>query len=215
MTYRIIITSNNKKKKMLHKSNDITSIKKKYFKIKDKNKVLYPKQTSSYLKTKPIKYELILMKKWESDDTPFIDRDNLGRTIEIKDINNKWTILHKNEYFYEETFRVFGFSERLNCKDIIKKILMRKHEGINIKQVNYVKNKLMIHQEGDFDLIICKCPIDAEKLYTILKEFTENSNVKNILFTGGIKIDKTEIYNMIVKKTGWNKNKVYRTVTRP
>ena len=73
----------------------------------------------------------------------------------------------------------------------------------------------MIHQEGDFDLIICKCPIDAEKLYTILKEFTENSNVINILFTGGIKIDKTEIYNMIVKKTGWNKNKVYRTVTRP
>ena len=34
------------------------------------------------------------MKKWESDDTPFIDRDNLGRTIENKDINNKWTILH-------------------------------------------------------------------------------------------------------------------------
>ena len=215
MTYRIIITSNNKKKKMLHKGNDITSIKKKYFQIKDKNKVLYPKQTSAYLKTKPIKYELILMKKWESDDTPFVDRDNLGRTIEIKDINNKWTILHKNEYFYEETFTVFGFDRRLNCKDIIKKILMQKQEGISIKQVNYVKNKLMIHQDGNFDLILCKCPLDSEKLYNILKKFAENNKVKNILFTGNIKLDKTEIYKMIVKKTGWDKNKVYRTVTRP
>ena len=121
MTYRIIITRNNKKKKILHKSNNISSIKKKYFQIKDKNKVLYPKQTSSYLKTKPIKYELIL----------------------------------------------------------------------------------------------CNCPLDSEKLYGVLKKFAENNNINNILFTGDIKLDKTEIYNMIANKTGWDKNKVYRTVTRP
>ena len=65
---------------------------------------------------------------------------------------------------------------------------MRKQQGINIKQVNYVKNKLMIHQDGDFDLVLCKCPLDAEKLYNILKKFAENNKVKNILFTGRYKI---------------------------
>ena len=29
-----------------------------------------------------------------------------------------------------------------------------------------------------------------------------DNKIKNILFTGDIKLDKTEIYNMIVKKTG-------------
>ena len=36
MGYRIIISCNGKKKKVLHKSDDIKDIKKKYFFIKDK-----------------------------------------------------------------------------------------------------------------------------------------------------------------------------------
>ena len=135
MQYRIIITANNKKKKILQKSNDLNTIKKKYFKIKDKNKVLYPKQTSAYLKTKPVKYEIILMKKWGKNDIPFVDRDILGRTIEVKDTTKKWTILHKDEYYYEETFTVFGQDKRLNCIEIIKLIIMKKHQTVVIKQV--------------------------------------------------------------------------------
>ena len=57
MLYRIIITQNGKKKKILQKSNDITFMKKKYFNIKDKNKILFPKKTNAYKKIKPVKYE--------------------------------------------------------------------------------------------------------------------------------------------------------------
>ena len=63
MCYRIIITSNGKKKRILDKSNNISNIKKKYYSIVDRNKVLFPKQTSAYLKTKPVKYEILLLKK--------------------------------------------------------------------------------------------------------------------------------------------------------
>tara|TARA_R110002110_G_C13416577_1_gene714090 strand:+ start:767 stop:1471 length:705 start_codon:yes stop_codon:yes gene_type:complete len=215
MQYRIIITANNKKKKILQKSNDLNTIKKKYFKIKDKNKVLYPKQTSAYLKTKPVKYEIILMKKWGENDIPFVDRDILGRTIEVKDITKKWTIIHKDEYSYEETFTVFGQDKRLNCIEIIKSILMKKQKTVVIKQVNYIENKLLIHQDNDFDVVLCKCPKDSERLYKILKEFTEKNKIKHIMFTGSVKLSKTETYKMIVEKTGWKRNKVYRTVTRP
>ena len=109
MKYRIIITCNGKKKKVLHKSDNTKSIKRKYFNIKDKNKVLFPKKTNAYKKTKPVNYELVLMKKWEDTDSPFIDRDSLGRTVEVKDKDKKWTILYKDDYFYEEKFNSLGF----------------------------------------------------------------------------------------------------------
>jgi len=215
MQYRIIITANNKKKKIVQKSNDLNTIKKKYFTIKDKNKVLYPKQTSAYLKTKPVKYEIILMKKWEEGDNPFVGRDMLGRTIEINDTKKKWSILYKDDYAYEETFTVFGYKKRLNCIEIIKLILMKKNKTILIKQVNYIENKLLIHQDNEFDVVLCKCPTDSKRLYEILREFAEKNKIKHIMFTGSVELGKTETYKMIVEKTGWKRNKVYRTVTRP
>lgn len=215
MYYKIIITSNGKKKRIIDKSNNISKLKKKYFSLVDKNKVLFPKQTSAYLKTKPVKYEIILMKKWEEGDTPYIDRDEMGRTIEIEDNNKKWTIIEKNIYKYEEKFTVYGSSKRLTAIEIIKHILMRKHKTPIMKQINYVENKLLIHQDNDFDIILCKCPSDAKKLYSTLKEFVDNNNVTHTLFTGSINLNKKDTYNMIVEKTGWDKNKVYRKVTRP
>jgi hypothetical protein len=218
MKYRIIITCNGKKKKVLHKSDNIKSIKRKYFNTKDKNKVLFHKKTNAYKKTKPVNYELVLMKQWEESDSPFIDRDNLGRTIEVKDKNNKWTILHKDDYFYEEKFTIYGLNERLTSIEIIKKLLMKKHKGagIVIKQVNYIKNKLLIYQSVDFDLIVCKCPEDCKRLYDIIKQFSEDNKIKNIMFTGSVgKLSITSTYKMIMEKTGWDRWKTYRTVNRP
>tara|TARA_Y100000401_G_C8324391_1_gene227269 strand:- start:1569 stop:2216 length:648 start_codon:yes stop_codon:yes gene_type:complete len=215
MQYRIIITSNGKKKKIVHESEHLSSIKRKYFSLKDKNVVLCPKKTSAYLKTKPIEYEIILMKKWEENDLPFVGRDEMGRTIEIEDKNKKWTILHKAPYYYEEKFTVFGFKTRLTSIEIIKSILLRKHTSIIVKQVNYIENKLLIHQDNDFDVVLCKCPADAKRLFETLREFINHNGIKHIMFTGKINLGKTDTYKMIIEKTGWKKEKIYRRVTRP
>ena len=110
---------------------------------------------------------------------------------------------------------MYGFNKRLTSVEIIKLILMKKHKSPIMKQVNYVENKLMIHQNNDFDIILCKCPKDAEKLYTVLRDFSDNNRISNILFTGSVNLGKKETYDMIVEKTGWKRDKVYRTVTRP
>ena len=214
--YKIIIAQNGKKKKVMHKSSDIKFIKQKYFNIKDRNKVLLPKKTNSYLKTKPVKYELILMKKWGEKDIAFLDKDELGRTMEIKDINKKWTILFKDEYYYEETFTVFNYTSRMTSQEIIKKIVLKNTDNKIVKQINYLNNKLLIYQNNDFDIILCKCPADAKSLYNIIKEFCECKKISNIMFTDAVgDLNKTEIYKMIIEKTGWSRNKSYRTVTRP
>jgi hypothetical protein len=216
MNYRIIIAKNGRKKKILHQSNDIKYIKRKYFTLKDKNKILFPVKTNAYKKITPVKYEIILIKKYEEGDTSFIDRDSLGRTFEINVTNNEWTILYKDIYYYEETFTVFNSIRKLSAIEIIKTILMKKHKGITIKQVNYLHNKLLIHQNNDFDIIVCKCPDDAQRLYKLLEIFCINNKIKNIMFTDKVGIlNKTDTYKMIVEKTGWSKNKTYRTVTRP
>ncbi len=215
MQYRIIITINNKKKKILFKSNDISYARKKYFKYKDSNKVLYGRDHIAYKKVKPVHYELILLKEWEKDDTTYTTRDSVGRNIEVNDKNKKWTILEKCDYYFEEMFTVFGFKNRLTLIDIIKTILMRKNSSILIKQVNYINNKLLIHQNNDFDIVVCKCKKDCKKLYDLLFDFYEKNNMKNIMFTGKINNNKKNTYDLIRAKTGWDEFKLYRTKTRP
>ena len=215
MQYRIIITINNKKKKILFKSNDISYARKKYFKYRDTNKVLYGRDHIAYKKVKPVHYELILLKEWEKDDTTYTTRDSVGRNIEVNDKNKKWTILEKCDYYFEEKFTVFGFKNRLTLIDIIKTILMRKNSSILIKQVNYINNKLLIHQNNDFDIVVCKCKKDCKKLYDLLFDFYKKNNMKNIMFTGKINNNKKNTYDLIRDKTGWDEFKLYRTKTRP
>ena len=169
MLYKIIITKDGKHKKLIYEGRDKKHAKKKYFLLKDKNKVLTPKKTNAYKKTKPVIYELLLLKEKEEGDPKFYTKDGLGRNIEVNVKSDKWTILHKDEYFYEEKFTVFGYDKRLDTKEIIKLILLRKHKGILLKQVNYVVNKVLIHQDGGFDIVVCKTKSDAKSLYKILR----------------------------------------------
>ena len=217
MEYRIVITRNNKKKKTLHIGNNLHNAKSKFFSLVDKNIVLFPKSHTSIKKTKPVLYEILLIKEKEIDDPTYYGRDEMGRTIPITTKDNSWSIVEKRTYHYEEKFTVFGYKKRFETKDILKQILLPsiKREGV-VKQVNYVLNKLMIWYDGDFDVILCKCESDAKKLHNVLRDFCENQKIKNVIFSGNItKRNRENIYKMIVNKTGWSRNKVYRSVTRP
>jgi hypothetical protein len=217
MLYKIIITKDGKHKKLIYEGRDNKHAKKKYFTLKDKNKVLLPKKTNAYKKTKPVTYELLLLKEKEESDPKFYSRDSLGRNIEVNVKSDTWTILHKDEYFYEEKFTVFGYDKRMDTKEIIKLILLRRHKGILLKQVNYVVNKVLIHQDGDFDIIVCKTKSDAKRLYNTLQKFYDSNNkLKNVLFTGLVsKRNRTGLYKRVVEKTGWTLNRTYRSSSRP
>ena len=217
MEYRIVIARNNKKKKTLHTGNNLHNAKSKFFSLVDKNVVLFPKSYTSIKKTKPVLYEILLLKEREEGDPEFYGRDEIGRTTPITTKRNKWTIVEKRPYYYEEKFTVFGSRKRFETKDILKQILLPsiKREGV-VKQVNYVLNKLMIWFDGDFDVILCKCEDDARDLHNVLRDFCETQKISNVIFSGNVtKRNRDNIYKMIVEKTGWSRNKVYRSVTRP
>jgi len=216
MIYKIIITKDGKKKKVLYEGSNEDIAKEKYFTTKDKNKVLFPKENNAYKKVKPVSYEIMFLKEKEDNDSIFFERDELGRNKPVDINSDKWSLVHKDDYYYEEKFSVFGYDGRLETKDIIKKILLRRNKQDKIKQVNYVINKVLIYQNGDFDIVVCKNSSDARRLYKTLREFCETNKVSNIMFTGLVgKRNRTKLYKRIVEKTGWTINKTYRSSTRP
>jgi hypothetical protein len=216
MLYKIIITKDGKKKKVLYEGSSEDTAKEKYFNTKDKNIVLFPKKNNAYKKVKPVHYEIIFLKEKEDSDSPFYVRDELGRNKPVDIKSDKWSLIHKDDFLYEEKFTVYGYDERLETKDIIKKILLRRNKKDKIKQINYVINKVLIYQNGDFDVVVCKNSSDARRLYKTLREFCETNKVNNIMFTGLVgKRNRTKLYKRIVEKTGWTMNKTYRSSTRP
>ena len=216
MLYKIIITKDGKKKKILYEGSNEDTAKEKYFTTKDKNIVLFPKKNNAYKKVKPVHYEIMFLKEKEDSDSPFYVRDELGRNKPVDIKSDKWSLIHKDDFLYEEKFTVYGYDERLETKDIIKKIILRRNKKDKIKQINYVINKVLIYQNGDFDVVVCKNSSDARRLYKTLREFCETNKVINIMFTGLVgKRNRTNLYKRIVEKTGWTMNKTYRSSTRP
>lgn len=216
MRYKIIITKDGKKKKLLYEGSNEKIAKEKYYSVKDNNNVLFPKKNNAYKKVKPVNYEIMFLKEKEDSDSPFYVRDELGRNKPVDIKSDKWSLIHKDDFFYEEKFTVYGYDERLETKDIIKKIILRRNKKDKIKQINYVINKVLIYQNGDFDVVVCKNSSDARRLYKTLREFCETNKVINIMFTGLVgKRNRTNLYKRIVEKTGWTMNKTYRSSTRP
>ena len=217
MNYRIIIAKDNKKKKLLYSGKQSHNAKSKFFSLVDKNIVLFPKEHISYKKTKPVKYEILLLKEKEEGDLQYTDRDELGRTFPITTKSDNWTIVEKRPYQFEEKFTVFGYPERMEMKTIIKKIFM---PGLMnkkvVKHVDYIFNKVMIWNDGDFDIITCKCVKDAKRFNKLLRDFCDKQKITNVLFYGHIpKRRRAKIYETIIEKTGWRRNRVYQTSTRP
>jgi hypothetical protein len=217
MEYRIIITKDNKKKKVLYKGKQLHNAKSKFFSLVDKNVVLFPKEHTAYRKTKPVKYEIILMKEREDGDLEYTDRDELGRTTPITTKTNKWTIVEKRPYQYEEKVSVFGYDNRMTIKEVIKYIFMPNIMGKGIvKQVNFIFNKVLIWHGSEFDIITCKCTKDAKRFHNTLRDFCENQNITNVIFSGHVsKRNRSNLYETIVEKTGWKIEKLYRNSTRP
>ena len=216
MLYRVILTKNGKRKKLLYQGSIYDTAKKIYLDKRDNNKVLFPKKTNAYLKASSVIYEILFVKEREDSDSVFYERDELGMSKEVKLKNDKWTILYKDEYLYEEKFTVFGYDKRMETKEIIKSFLLKKSKTMFPKLVNYINNKLLIHNDGDFVIVLCKCTDDASRLHNTLEKFCETNKVKNIMFTGLVsKSNRRDLYKKIVEKTGWSYNMTYKSTTRP
>lgn len=219
MEYRVILTKNGEYKKTLHKCKTRPTAFKNYHKIKEENNVFFPKRFINYNGIIPVEYTMYVVKEYEEGDEARVIRDELGRLRKEKVLFDKWTILASCPYEIEEDFYVFGndpIHERLTIRGIMFKMISNLDNPLDIKRLIVVHNKLVIHNNTHFDMVICKCKKDAQRLHHALKKATDDKKFSNLLFAGTAQGPViSQMYELIHEETGWPMRKIRRTTTRP
>lgn len=218
MVYRVVLLTNGKYKKTLYKCTTKETVFLKYHKMIDDNKVFFPKKFINANGIKKIKYEICITKPTEEKDTFRILRDEYGKLYTEKPLDD-WTILASNDYEIEETFYMYGYDNKNNrptIREIIKKLMIGAHSKKMVKQIIVVHNKLIIYNEDQFDMIICKNIEDAQRLHHTLAKIVKKQKIKSLLFMGTASpANIGRMYDIIHDETGWPYTKIRRTSTRP
>jgi hypothetical protein len=185
MLYRVILTSNDRYVSTLHrcktKETSFINFRKK---IEENEKVMFPKKFINNNGIKPVKYKIYCVKNTEETDEFRTVRDSLGRVKIEKPLFGIWTVLDSADYEVEEEFWVYGNDSKANRPTIHKIIkLLMKNIGIakTNKVIIVVHNKLLIYNEHEFDMVICKCKKDAQRLHHTLAKAAEKNKIKNLL----------------------------------
>lgn len=217
MDFRVILLLNGKYKKTLHqcKTRDTAFIN--YHHIKDENVVYYPKRFINSRGIKPAKYEIAITKETEEDDTFRTLRDDLGKLYTEAPLGD-WTIITSEPFDIEETFWLWGLekeTDRVTIREVLKRLMVNAHSKKVVKQVIVVYNKLIIYNEDQFDMVMCKNLLDAQRLHHTLAKIASKQKIKSLMFMGTatLKPNIGRLYDVIHEETGWSYSKIRRTTT--
>ena len=217
--YRVVLTKNGEYKKTLYRSRTREASFVRFRKLKEENKsVIFPKKNINYNKIMPVSYKIHVIKDTEEGDKFRLLRDRYGKTYQEKPMGD-WTILDDTDYDIEETFWLYGRNpknDRVTIHDLIKPLLVGAYKQKLTKQIIVVHNKLVIYSEEQFDMVICKCIDDAQRLHHLLHNIAKKNKAKNVLFMGtATEASICRMYDIIKENTGWPIQKIWRTTTRP
>lgn len=171
-------------------------------------------------------YELVLLENLpleerEGGDTTSMLRNEFGKVVPHKTDSDKVRIYRNETFLIEETFWVYGYNPTTQRKEfnfILDEILLRGLMNVNypMKSVIIYKNKLIIDDEKDIDIIICKNVEDSYRLANELREEIKKRKLKSVLFMGDVKgVNKKSVEEKILNKTNWSLRKIRRNTTRP
>jgi hypothetical protein len=217
MKYRVILISNGVYRKTLHVCKTRETAFKNFYKIKDENKIFFPKKFINSHGIKPVKYEICVTKPTEKDDVFRVRRDDYGKLYTEQPLGD-WTILHSDDYDVEETFFIYGYEEKIRptITEVVKRLMINAHSKKTVKQVIVVYNKLIIYNEDQFDMVLCKNLEEAQRLHHTLAKISKKQKIKTLLFMGtASKANIGRLYDLIHDETGWKYSKIRRTSTRP
>lgn len=218
MIYRVILTINGKYKKTLHRSKTSETAYMNFHSLKENNNVMYPRQYINSHGLKPVRYQICVTKVTEEGDKFRILRDGYGKLYTEEPLGD-WTILASAPYQIEETFWIYGIEnkkDRPTITQIVKKLMIGAHSKKMVKQIIVVHNKLIIYNEDQFDMVICKKLEDAQRLHHTLSKIATKQKIKSLLFMGTASPASVgRMYDLIHEHTGWPYTKIRRTSTRP
>lgn len=215
--YRVVLTSNGKYRKTLYKCLKRDNAFIHFHSMKEENKkIMFPKKFINNNGIKPVEFKICLVKPTEPTDTFRKLRDRYGKTYIEKPLGD-WTIIDSDDFKVEETFWIFGrdpAKERPTIHEIVKILMNNVRKKNNVKQIIVVHNKFIVYNEDQFDMVICKCIDDAQRLHHTLSKIANRQRLNNLLFMGtATQATISKLYPMIQEKTNWPIKKVRRADT--
>lgn len=219
MEYQVILVGNGKYIRRFCKYKTKEFAYETYNELKADNlNVAFPKKFINDGKIISVSYELFLVKEPEESDKPRLLRDGGGKLYEEPLLLDKWRPLQSIPFKVEEAFWLYGHESKKNRKSAheLVKLLFKKPDTKNVRQAIVVHNKLVIHSEERFDMVICKNKEDAQRLHHKLKEISSSVKANDIIFMGTCADANIGImYNVIQQNTDWPMTKIYRRSTKP
>lgn len=218
MVYRVVLVSNGLYKKTMYRCKTRESAFIKFHEIKKENNVLFPQRFINTNSIRPVKHKICITKPTEQGDTFRTLRDEFGK-VYIEEPLGDWTILHSDDFEIEEKFWIYGLDSkagRPTIKEIIKRLVTGAYSKTMVKQIIIVHNKLIIYNENQFDMVLCKNKEDAQRLHHTLAKIAKKQKIKSLMFMGtASKVMISNMYDYIHEKTGWPYPKIRRRTTRP
>ena len=216
--YKLAIFNHKKMVKVLKNSvaNENTAIKWFETACKDNKETIdFPIEFVNYNKIIPSEYEILLLRSKKHQLTWGKSEVTFKNVVD----DDRFEIIKKEKWGVEESFWVYGYHpkyERKDFKFIMENIINKEanYEEYSVKAVMLYHNKLIVDLGLDLEFVICKNEKDSLRLYNKVKEVVGGN--RKIMFLGYVsKKEKFFIIRRIMKKTGWNYNKVTRISTRP
>lgn len=220
ITYRVILLRNGLYKKTIHrcKTKDTSFINYQIIK-KENESVIFPRKYINSKGIRSVTYKICVVKDFEESDKERTLRDDFGRLYKEQTLFGIWTVLATHEYNYEETFWLYGHSpihDRKTIHDIMKPLMAGAYRGKYTKQIIVVHNKLIIHNEEEFTMVICKNKLDAQRLHHALHKAAKKGKFKSLIFMGTASpATVSRMYDVILENTDWTIQKIRRTSTKP
>ena len=217
-TYRIIITKNRKKKKLVFETNVKKNATQRFNRLVRNNKVIFPVRFISNKNPIEVKFELLLLKKRSSkiDNNVYV-RDELGKITQPIINNDDWVLIKHKPYDYEESFKVHGFDERMCLVDVISKIInpILNENKKDTAHIYRFHNKICFEMGRDISLIVTKNRYDSIRAYEKLKELYNHKKNIRILFSGEVPKDKRSgLYTKLGSVLGIDRDYLWRSMTR-
>ena len=217
-TYRIIITKNRKKKKLVFETNIKKNATQRFNKLVRNNKVLFPIRFISNKNPIEVNHEILLLKKRSSEsEKNIVLRDSLGRTKDPLINNDEWVLIKHKPYEYEESFKVHGQEKRLYLVDLFSKIInpLLNSNKSDSGHIYHFQNKICVEIGSALELIVTKNSYDSKRLYGKIKDLYMRKKKISILFSGEVPRDKRSgLYTRLCSSLKIDREYLWRGMTR-
>lgn len=213
--FALVLVKNKKVVKVIQNYKKLSAAKSLFERLKEDNHVVFPEKLAAHEELIKQSWEVLLIKKKKTESG--FRKIFTGMGIIEEKVIGDWDIIDKFLFEVEETFKVYGYEQKMTAVDILANIFIDKIKKGETYDVYAFNNKILITNDIEVFVILCKSVYDSSRLHDFFLKYFLNKKIGIFIFRGVLKDSKRkrELYTMVEKKLGIPKTWMYRHTVKP